>query len=59
VVEAREAEVARWESVHRAYRHHLETVSLLVHPWRLVDSTRQTSAEVERQLQAETQAIEV
>jgi Family of unknown function (DUF6399)/IclR helix-turn-helix domain len=59
VVEAREAEVARWESVHRAYRHHLETVSLIVHPWRLVDSTRQTSAEVERQLQAETRAIEV
>jgi hypothetical protein len=40
VVEAREAEVARWESVHRAYRHPLETVSLIVHPWRLVDSTR-------------------
>src|SRR6266704_2615237 len=59
VVEACEAEVTRWESVHRAYRHHLETVSLLVHPWRLVDSTRQTSEAVERQLQAETRAIEV
>src|SRR5437660_435670 len=58
-VEASEAEVTRWESVHRAYRHHLETVSLLVHPWRLVDSTRQTSEEVERQLQAETRAMEV
>jgi hypothetical protein len=58
-VEASEAEVTRWESVHCAYRHHLETVSLIVHPWRLVDSTRQTSEEVERQLQAEPRAIEV
>jgi hypothetical protein len=58
-VGASEAEVTRWESVHCAYRHHLETVSLLVHPWRLVDSTRQTAAEVERQWQAETRAIDV
>ena len=58
LVEARAAEVTHWESVHSAYRHHLETVSLIVHPWRLADSTRQTSAEVERQLHAETQAIE-
>ena len=57
-VEANEAEVTYWESVHSAYRHHLETVSLLVHPWRLGDSTRQTSAEVESQLQTETRAIE-
>jgi len=33
-------------------------VSLIVHPWRLVDSTRQTSQEVERRLQAEIEAIE-
>jgi Family of unknown function (DUF6399)/IclR helix-turn-helix domain len=58
LVEAREAEVTHWESVHSAYRHHLETVSLLVHPWRLVDSTRQTSEAVERQLHAATRAIE-
>jgi hypothetical protein len=58
VVEASEAEVTRWESVHSAYRHHLEMVSLIVHPWRLVDSTRQTSAAVEHQLQAEIEAIE-
>ena len=56
--EASEAEVTPWESVHSADRHPLETVSLLVHPWRLGDSTRQTSAEVERQLHAETQASE-
>src|SRR5439155_21374933 len=58
VVEASEAEVTRWERVHSAYRHDLEMVSLIVHPWRLVDSTRQTSQEVERRLQAEIEAIE-
>jgi hypothetical protein len=58
LVEASEAEVTYWESVHSVYRHHLETVSLLVHPWRLVDSTRQTSADVERQLHTEIRAIE-
>lgn len=58
VVEASAAEVTHWESVHSAYRHHLETLSWLVHPWRLVDSTRQTSAEVERQLHAEIDALE-
>jgi hypothetical protein len=58
LVEASEAEVTYWESVHSMYRHHLETVSLLVHPWRLVDSTRQTSADVERQLHTEIRAIE-
>jgi hypothetical protein len=58
VVEACEAEARRWESVHSAYRHHLETVSLIMHPWRVADSTRQTSEDVERQLYAETRAIE-
>src|SRR5438477_11352 len=47
-VEARAAEVEHWASVHSAYRHHLETVSLIVHPWRIFDSTPQTSQEVER-----------
>ena len=56
-VEAREAEVERWESVHSAYRHHLETVSLIVHPWRIFNSTPQTSQEVERRLHAEIDAI--
>src|SRR5207249_1062418 len=32
-VEASEAEVTRWESVHRAYRHHLETVLLPLMYW--------------------------
>ena len=58
LVETSEAEVKRWDSVRCAYRNHLETVSLIVHPWRVVDSTRQTSEEVERQLHAEIEAIE-
>ncbi len=49
VVEARAAEVTHWETVHSASRHHLESVSLTVHPWRVCDSTRQRAAEVERQ----------
>src|SRR5256712_6150199 len=56
-VEAREAEVERWESVHSAYRHHLETVSLIVHPWRIFNSMPQTSQEVESRLHAEIDAI--
>ena len=59
VVEARAAQVQHWETVDSAYRQHLESVSLLVHPWRLVDSTRQTSHEVEHQLHAEIAALEV
>lgn len=59
VVEASEAAVEGWENVGNAYRHHLLSLSLIMHPWRLLDSTPQTSEEVERQLHAETQAIEV
>lgn len=57
LVEASEAEVKRWQSVRRAYRSHLETLSLIMHPWCLLASTRQTSPEVERQLQAEVAAL--
>ena len=49
VGEAREAEVTHWETVHSASRTHLERVSLMGHPWRVFDSTRQRSAEVDRQ----------
>jgi uncharacterized protein DUF6399/IclR-like helix-turn-helix domain-containing protein len=59
VVEASAAQVQHWETVDRAYRQHLENVSLIVHPWRLLDSTRQTSHEVEHQLHAEITALEV
>ena len=57
-VEACEAVVARWQGVHSAYRQHLANLSRIVHPWRLVDATRQTSQEVERQLHGEIQALE-
>src|SRR4029077_18323335 len=57
-VETSDAEVTYWANVHSVYRHHLTTMSLLVHPWGLVDSRPQTSADVERQLHAETRAIE-
>jgi IclR helix-turn-helix domain len=53
-----EAVVTRWQGVRLAYRQSLANLSRLMHPWRLVDSTRQTSEEVERQLQAEIEALE-
>jgi hypothetical protein len=58
LVEARQAEVQRWEEGQCTYRHHLETLSLTLHPFRLADSTPQTSAQVESQLYAEVEAIE-
>jgi hypothetical protein len=50
--------VHHWQEVGRAWRQHLANVSRILHPWRLVDSIRQTSQEVEEQLGAEIQAIE-
>jgi hypothetical protein len=58
LVETSDAEVKRWHYVHSAYRNHLETLSRILHPWHLLDSTRQRSSEVERQLQAEIAALE-
>jgi hypothetical protein len=57
-VAASEALVTRWQGVRLASRHRLANLSRIMHPWRLVDSTRQTSQEVERQLQAEIEALE-
>jgi hypothetical protein len=57
-VEACEASVNHWQGVRSAWRQHLANLSRIMHPWRLVDSTRQTSKEVERQLHAELQALE-
>jgi hypothetical protein len=57
-VEARQAEVMRWEAVQRAYRHHLETLSLSLHPFSIIDSAPQTSAQVASRLQAEVEALE-
>jgi Family of unknown function (DUF6399)/IclR helix-turn-helix domain len=58
VVAVRQAEVQQWEDVQRTYRHHLETLSLTLHPFCLADSTPQTSAQVASQLHAVVEAIE-
>jgi hypothetical protein len=50
--------VHHWQEVGSAWRQHLSNLSRILHPWRLLDSIRQTSKEVEQQLQAELQAIE-
>ena len=57
-VAACEAVAAHWQGVRRAYRQSLANLSRILHPWRLLDSTRQTSQEVEEQLRAELEAIE-
>ncbi len=58
LVEAHAAEVQRWQHVRSAYRSHLEPLSLLMHPWRVADATRQTSHDVAYQMQAEVAALE-
>ena len=47
-----------WQGVGRVWRQRLSKVSRILHPWRFLDSTRQTSQEVEEQLRAELAAIE-
>jgi hypothetical protein len=59
LVAARQAEMTRWEEAHHTYRHHLETLSLTLHPFRIADSAPQTSAQVESHLQAVVEAIDV
>ena len=56
LMEARQAEVTRWEEAHHTYRGHVETLSLTLHPFSISDSTPQTSAQVESQLQAAVEA---
>ena len=58
LVAARQAEVQQWAEVQRTYRHHLETLSLTLHPFCIADSTPQTSAQVASQLHAAVEAIE-
>ena len=58
LVEARPAEVTRWEEAHHTSRGHLETLSLTRHPFSIHDSTPQTSEQVHSRLQAEVAAIE-
>ena len=50
--------VTHWQGVSRTWRQHLRTLSRLLHPWRLADSTRQTSKAVEEHLHVELLAIE-
>jgi hypothetical protein len=57
-VEAKRTEMTRWEAVQRTYRHELETLSLTLHPFRIADSTPQTSAQVASHLMAAVEAIE-
>jgi hypothetical protein len=52
------ASVHHWRAVGNTWRQHLSNWSRMVHPWRLSDSMRQSSQEVEEQLQAELKAIE-
>jgi hypothetical protein len=58
LVAMRQAEVTRWGEAHHTYRDHLETLSLTLHPFRMVDSTPQTSPQVASHLQAAMEAIE-
>ena len=53
-----ELSVNHWQGVHSAWKQHLSNLSRILHPWRLVDATHQTSLAVEHHLQAELQALE-
>src|SRR6266581_4709543 len=57
-VAAGEADVAHWQQVRDTYRGHLGAMSLQVHPWRVTDSTPQSSQEVEAQVAAEVAALQ-
>ena len=57
-VETYAASVDHWQEVGHSWRQHLSNLSRIVHPWRLSDSMRQSSKDVEEQLQAEHKAIE-
>ena len=57
LVDARQADVVRWEEAHHIYRGHLESLSHTLHPFQLSDSTPQTTAQVERQLTAAVEGI--
>jgi hypothetical protein len=53
-----ETSVNHWQGVGHTWQAHLSNLSRILHPWRLADSSRQTSQVVEEQLRAELQAIE-
>jgi hypothetical protein len=58
LVAMRQASLQQWTEVQCTYRHHLETLSLTLHPFCIADSTPQTSAQVASQLHAAVEAIE-
>src|SRR5215468_9355015 len=58
LVAAYACSVHHWQEVGSAWRQRLVNVPRILHPWRLADSRRQTSKEVEEQLRAELGAIE-
>ena len=57
-LEASQAEAERWEEAKGAYRGHLESLSLGLHPFDPSDSTPQTSEQVETRLRATVTAIQ-
>jgi hypothetical protein len=57
-VEARQADVTRWEEAHHTSRGHVETLSLTRHPFSISHAAPQTSAQVASQLRAAVEAIE-
>lgn len=57
-VEVKRVALQRWEGVQHAYRHHLETLSLTLHPFHLHDASPQTSRQVQSRLHAAVDAVE-
>ena len=57
-VEVKRVALQRWEGVQNAYRHHLETLSLTLHPFHLHDASPQTSLQVQSRLHAAVDAVE-
>lgn len=57
-VEVKRVALQRWEGVQNAYRHHLETLSLTLHPFHLHDASPQTSRQVQSRLHAAVDAVE-
>jgi hypothetical protein len=51
------ASVHHWQEAGSPWRQHLSNWSRIVHPWRLSDAIRQSSNDVEEQLQAALKAI--
>jgi hypothetical protein len=58
LVDMRQAEVRRWAEGHPTSRCLVETLSVTLHPFSIVDSAPQTSAQVESQLQTGREARE-